>query len=188
VTGTFGLAVFHRDEPDRIVLARRGSPLVIGVGKGEMLAASDVSAILRHTDQVIYLDDNEIAAIRKNDFRIMSLSDEVVERAPETVEWQAEDTEKSGFPHFMLKEIFEQPDTVLAIRGRILPEEALRYGLEAVLPDLKRMKQLILISCGPPTTPGCWAATSSRNDRRHRDVEIASDSARNIHLPGTVVL
>ena len=194
VTGTFGLAVFHRDEPDRIVLARRGSPLVIGVGKGEMLAASDVSAILRHTDQVIYLDDNEIACIRKNDFRIMSLSEEVVERKPETVEWQAEDTEKNGFPHFMLKEIFEQPDTVInAIRGRILPEEGVSKlgGLEAVLPDLKRMKRLILISCGTSYHAGLLGRyIFEKLTDVTVDVEIASEFRyRNIHLaPGTVVL
>lgn len=194
VTGTFGLAVFHRDESDRIVLARRGSPLVIGVGKGEMLAASDVSAILRHTDQVIYLDDNEIAAIRKNDFRIMSLSDEVVERAPETVEWQAEDTEKNGFPHFMLKEIFEQPDTVInAIRGRILPEEGVSKlgGLESVLADLKRMKRLVLISCGTSYHAGLLGRyIFEKLTDVTVDVEIASEFRyRNIHLaPGTVVL
>jgi glucosamine--fructose-6-phosphate aminotransferase (isomerizing) len=194
VTGTFGLAVFHRDEPDRIVLARRGSPLVIGVGEGEMLAASDVSAILRHTDKVIYLDDNEIASIQKDSFRIMSLSSEVVERVPETIEWQAVDTEKNGYPHYMLKEIFEQPETIVnAIRGRILPEEGVSKlgGLDPVLPDLKRMKRLVIISCGTSYHAGLLGRyLFEKLTDVIVDVEIASEFRyRNIHLsPGTVVL
>ncbi len=194
VSGTFGMAVLHADEPDKIILARRGSPLVIGVGKNEMLAASDVSAILRHTDKVIYLDDNEVAVLQKDDFKIMSLSLETVHRTPEKVEWDLVDTEKNGFPHYMLKEIFEQPETVLnAFRGRTLPEEGVSRlgGLLPVIEDLKRMKHLIIVSCGTSYHAGLLGRyIFEKLTDISVDVEIASEFRyRNINVhDGTVVM
>ncbi|MBP7868183.1 MAG: glutamine--fructose-6-phosphate transaminase (isomerizing) [Acidobacteria bacterium] len=179
VRGTFGIAVLHVDEPDRIILARRGSPLVIGLGKGEMIGASDVSALLRHTDQVIYLNDNELAVLHENQFRVLSFAHEEVHRLPETVEWQLEETDKNGFPHYMLKEIFEQPETVRnAIRGRLLPDEGVSKlgGLEPVLPRLKRMKRLIIVSCGTSYHAGILARyIFERFTDLDVEVEIASE-------------
>lgn len=179
VRGTFGIAVFHVNEPDRIILARRGSPLVIGLGKGEMIGASDVSALLRHTDQVIYLNDNELAVLQENQFRVLSFAHEEVHRLPETVEWQLEETDKNGFPHYMLKEIFEQPETVRnAIRGRLLPDEGVSKlgGLEPVLPRLKRMKRLIIVSCGTSYHAGILARyIFERFTDLDVEVEIASE-------------
>jgi len=194
VTGTFGLAAFHAAEPGRIILARRGSPLVIGLGEREILAASDVSAILRHTNRVIYLDDNEVAAIQADKFQIFSLNRGEISREPEQVEGQLEDTEKNGFPHFMLKEIFEQPETVLnAFRGRMLPEEGVSKlgGLEPVLPALQRMRRLVLISCGTSYHAGLLGRyIFERLTDVTVDVEIASEFRyRNVNIhPGTVVL
>lgn len=194
VTGTFGLAAIHVDEPHRIILSRRGSPLVIGIGDNEMLAASDVAAILRHTDRVIYLDDNEVAEIKRDDFRIMSLAHEPVQRKPEKIEWSLEDTDKNGFPHFMLKEIFEQPETVLnAFRGRILAEEGVSKfgGLEPVLSELKKMKRLIIISCGTSYHAGLLGRyILEKFTDISVEVEIASEFRyRNINMhEGTMVL
>jgi len=194
ITGTFGIAVFHANEPDKIVLARRGSPLVIGVGQNEMLAASDVNAILRHTDKVIYLNDNEVALIRKDDFQIMSIAKETVHRTPEKVEWKLIDTEKNGYPHYMLKEIFEQPETVLnAFRGRIIPEEGVSKlgGIEPVISKLKQMRHLIIVSCGTSYHAGLLAKYMfEKMTDIDVDVEIASEFRyRNIHPhEGTVVL
>jgi len=194
ITGTFGIAVFHQKEPDKIVLARRGSPLVIGVGKDEMLAASDVNAILRHTDKVIYMDDNEIAVIKRGGFHIMSLTQEAVHRIPQKIDWKLADVEKNGYPHFMLKEIFEQPDTILnAFRGRINPEEGVSKlgGLEPVIPQLQAMKRLVIVACGTSYHAGLLAKYMfERMTDIHVDVEIASEFRYRNILPheGTVVL
>jgi len=194
VTGTFGIAVVHAAHPDQIIVARRGSPLVLGVGDREMLAASDVAALLRHTDRVIYLNDGEVAVLQPDDFRILSISHELVHRDPVKVEWQVEETEKNGFPHFMLKEIFEQPETVLnAFRGRILREEGVSKfgGLESILPELKKINRLVMISCGTSYHAGLLGRyIFEKLTDINVDVEIASEFRyRNINLSaGTAVL
>ncbi|HQK88946.1 MAG TPA: glutamine--fructose-6-phosphate transaminase (isomerizing) [Acidobacteriota bacterium] len=194
VTGTFGIAVVHAAHPEQIIVARRGSPLVLGVGDREMLAASDVAALLRHTDRVIYLNDGEVAVLEPDDFRILSISHELVHRDPVKVEWQVEETEKNGFPHFMLKEIFEQPETVLnAFRGRILREEGVSKfgGLESILPELKTINRLVMISCGTSYHAGLLGRyIFEKLTDINVDVEIASEFRyRNINLSaGTAVL
>ena len=194
VTGTFGIAVVHAAHPEQIIVARRGSPLVLGVGDREMLAASDVAALLRHTDRVIYLNDGEVAVLQPDDFRILSISHELVHRDPVKVEWQVEETEKNGFPHFMLKEIFEQPETVLnAFRGRILREEGVSKfgGLESILPELKKINRLVMISCGTSYHAGLLGRyIFEKLTDINVDVEIASEFRyRNINLSaGTAVL
>ena len=194
VTGTFGIAVVHAAHPEQIIVARRGSPLVLGVGDREMLAASDVAALLRHTDRVIYLNDGEVAVLQPDDFRILSISHELVHRDPVKVEWQLEETEKNGFPHFMLKEIFEQPETVLnAFRGRILREEGVSKfgGLESILPELKKINRLVMISCGTSYHAGLLGRyIFEKLTDINVDVEIASEFRyRNINLSaGTAVL
>ena len=123
VTGTYGMVVMHADHPHELVAARRGSPMVLGVGENEMLLASDVSAFLRLTDKVVYLEDDDIVTLRAQGFAIDTLADEPVERETEQIEWQAEAAELNGFPHYMLKEIFEQPEAITnALRGRLIAE------------------------------------------------------------------
>src|SRR2546422_982745 len=107
--------------PHELVAARRGSPMVLGVGENEMLLASDVAAFLRLTDRVVYLEDNDIVTIRANEYVIDTLADKPVARETERIEWQPDDVELNGLPHYMLKEIFEQPETITnALRGRLI--------------------------------------------------------------------
>ncbi len=151
VEGTFGIAVIHRDVPGEIVVARRGSPLVIGLSDEGHFAASDVSAMVRYTNQVIHLQDNELATLRKDDFLISTARAEPIQRSIETVEWHAEDAELNGFPHFMLKEIYEQPETVMnAMRGRLELGEGVPKlgGITPVWEELKKCRHLVIVACG----------------------------------------
>ncbi|MDY6878633.1 MAG: glutamine--fructose-6-phosphate transaminase (isomerizing), partial [Thermodesulfobacteriota bacterium] len=151
VEGTFGLAVIHRDHPDKVVVARRGSPLVLGLSEDGHFAASDVSAIVRYTNSVIHLQENELAVLTSDDFSISTAQAKVVERSAETVEWRAEDAELNGFPHFMLKEIYEQPETIRnAMRGRLEPGEGVPKlgGIAPVWDRLKESRHLVIVACG----------------------------------------
>ena len=151
VEGTFGIAVIHRECPGKIVVARRGSPLIIGVGEGENFAASDVAAMIRHTDKVVHLNDNELAVLTKDDFRIMTAHARLVQRDITTVEWKAEEAELNGFPHFMLKEIYEQPEAINnAMRGRLDPGEGVPKlgGIQPVWEDLKKCRNMAIVACG----------------------------------------
>jgi glucosamine--fructose-6-phosphate aminotransferase (isomerizing) len=149
--GTFGLAVINRQTPGKIVVARRGSPLIIGVGEGENFAASDVAAMVRYTNKVVHLNDNELALLSKDGVSISTAQAKAIERPTETVEWQPEDVELNGFPHFMLKEIFEQPETILnATRGRLEPGEGVPKlgGIIPVWDRLKECRHMVIVACG----------------------------------------
>jgi glucosamine--fructose-6-phosphate aminotransferase (isomerizing) len=151
VEGTFGIAVIHRHCPGQIVVARRGSPLVIGVGEDGHFAASDVGAMVRYTNKVVHLSDNEMATLTRNEFTLSTAQAKAITRATETVEWQAEDAEMNGFPHFMLKEIYEQPETVMnAMRGRIEPGEGVPKlgGIMPVWDQLKESRHIVIVACG----------------------------------------
>ncbi len=151
VEGTFGMAVIHRQLPGQIVVARRGSPLIIGVGEDGHFAASDVSAMVRYTNKVVHLNDNELALLSQDEFIISTAQAKPVQRATETVEWQAEDAELGGFPHFMLKEIFEQPETLKnAMRGRLEVGEGVPKlgGIMPVWEKLKNCRHMVIVACG----------------------------------------
>ena len=151
VEGTFGLAVIHRNAPGEIVVARRGSPLIIGVGEDGHFAASDVSAMVRHTNKVVHLEENELATLTTKGFSISTAQAKPIERSTETVEWRAEDAELNGFPHFMLKEIYEQPETIKnAFRGRLEPGEGVPKlgGIMPVWERLKECRHLVIVACG----------------------------------------
>ncbi|MFH1349545.1 MAG: glutamine--fructose-6-phosphate transaminase (isomerizing) [Pseudomonadota bacterium] len=156
--GTFGLAVIHRSLPDQVVVARRGSPLIIGVGENENFAASDVSAMMRYTNKVVHLNDNELALITTEGFSISTAQAKAIQRATETVEWQLEDAELNGFPHFMLKEIFEQPETIKnAMRGRLELGEGVPKlgGIMPVWDKLKECRHMVIVACGTSYYAGC---------------------------------
>ncbi len=120
VEGYYALVVTSTDEPDIIIGARKDSPLVIGVGDNENFLASDVPAFLKYTNQVIYLNDGEICAVSKKDVKVYDKNNKPVQRKEDIIKWDFKDAEKSGFPHFMLKEIYDQPDTInQVLRGRI---------------------------------------------------------------------
>jgi len=150
IRGTYGLLIISTREPDKMVVARMSSPLMIGVGEDEFLVASDPSAIIARTRQVINLDDGEIAVLKKDGIRILKEEKESKKNI-ETIDWDIEQAEKGGYEHFMLKEIMEEPNTIEdAIRGRILEEDGLAKlgGLESVEKDLRKINNLFLIGCG----------------------------------------
>jgi glucosamine--fructose-6-phosphate aminotransferase (isomerizing) len=151
VDGTYGIAVVSLDSPNEIVVARNGSPLVIGTGDGENLVASDVSALLKHTKQVIYLKDRELAAVTPDSVSVSTIDNTRVTPKIEEVSWSLEQIEKGGMPHFMLKEIFEQPTTIRnATRGRRNYEEgtARLNGIAMKLDELTRINRIIITACG----------------------------------------
>jgi glutamine---fructose-6-phosphate transaminase (isomerizing) len=151
VEGTFGIAVISSKEPGKIVVARRGSPIVIGVGDGEVIIASDASAIISHTRQVIYLEDNDIAEVTPEHVEIRDLNRVPVVRGTSELGFDEEDAEKGGFEHFMLKEIHEQPDSLRnAIRGRLdfhLGSSVLS-GMGTSPRDLAEIRRVVLLGCG----------------------------------------
>ncbi len=151
VVGTYGIVCIHRDVPDAIVGARRGSPLVLGVGRGENFFASDVSAIVAHTREAVYLKDFDIATITRERFEITSLVGGASGFEVSKVEFSAEDVSRGDFPHYMLKEIFEQPETIRdAMRGRLSREEATAKlgGLDMSNAELRAVDRIILTGCG----------------------------------------
>src|SRR5690606_25203483 len=152
VEGTYGIAVVSSHEPGKIVVARRGSPLLLGIGEdGENFVASDAAAVVQHTRRVVYLDDGEMAVLTPDGYHTVSLQGDAVSKEVIHVDWDLAAIEKGGHPHFMLKEIFEQPETLRnAMRGRLLEEEGMvRFGGLNLTPDeLKAVKNITLIGCG----------------------------------------
>jgi glucosamine--fructose-6-phosphate aminotransferase (isomerizing) len=179
VEGTFGIAVIHRYTPGEIVVARRGSPLIIGVGEDGNFAASDVAAMVRYTNKVVHLNDNELATLTNSNFSIYTAQAATVTRATETVEWQPQDAELNGFPHFMLKEIYEQPETIRnAMRGRLEPGEGVPKlgGIMPVWDQLKECKHLVVVACGTSYHAGCVGKyIFERLTEVDMEVEIASE-------------
>lgn len=158
VEGTFGIAVIHRQVPDQIVVARRGSPLIIGVGEDGNFAASDVSAMVRYTNKVVHLNDNELATITQDGYTISTAQAKTIQRDAETVEWAPEDAELNGFPHYMLKEIYEQPETLKnAMRGRLEQGEGVPKlgGIMPVWDSLKKSRHIVMVACGTSYYAGC---------------------------------
>lgn len=151
VQGTYGIAVISKNDPHKIVAARMSSPLLIGSGDEEYIVASDPAAVLSHTKKVIYLEDGDIATISKKGFRIADLNREAQEREEQELEWGLEEAQKGGYPHFMLKEIYEQPEALEnSIRGRLVRDEGMAKlgGLEPVKEKLKNIDKIRIIACG----------------------------------------
>jgi glucosamine--fructose-6-phosphate aminotransferase (isomerizing) len=151
VEGAYGIAVISSREPDRIIAARKGSPLILGIGDGEMVLASDASAIVDHTRSVVYIEDNEILEITAGGYNTYDLNMRCIEKKVEAIDWDIASIEKKGFEHFMLKEIHEQPETITnAFRGRIIPEfgNVRLDGLKLTDRDIFDMERIIFIACG----------------------------------------
>ncbi len=148
--GAYALAVMHRGEPDRLVGARQNVPLVVGVGAGETFLASDVAAILAHTDQVIFLEEGDVADLRPAGVHITDVDGLPVSRSVTTITWTAEAAEKGGFDHFMLKEIHEQPAALLqSITGRLTRDDRIEIEELAGLTEvLARVRRIELVACG----------------------------------------
>ena len=152
VIGAYAIAILDKNDPDQIIAARKQSPLVIGIGEGEFFLGSDASPIIEYTDQVVYLEDGNIAVMRKGeDLEVVSILNKKQELEVKTVDVNLGQIEKGGYPHFMLKEIFEQPECLTnCMRGRI-NVEANRVTLSAVI-DFRRQllnaKRILIVACG----------------------------------------
>src|SRR5213080_4025467 len=151
VEGTYGVAVIAETEPGKIVVARRGSPVLLGVGDGEFLVASDASAVLAHTRSVVYLNDGDVAVVTPDGYRVLDREARVQDRAVDDIEWDLEALALGGYPHFMLKEISEQAETVRStLRGRLLFSEgtARLNGLNLTPAQCARVRRIVIVACG----------------------------------------
>lgn len=161
VRGTYGIAVVAENQPNVIIAARRGSPLVVGLGEGEYFLGSDVSALLPFTRKVIYPDDGEMIRMSREGYSTITLDNEPVQKDVHTVSWDASLAEKGEYPHFMLKEIFEQPVvTRAALAGRLMPEEgtARLDGLNLSDEELRSVERVVFVACGTAAYAGMVGA------------------------------
>ena len=151
IVGTYGLAIIHSDNPEKIYIARKGSPLLLGIGENEMFIASDASPIVEFTNKVIYLDDGEMATITRDTYKIMTIDDVVLTKEVHELAIGLDEIEKAGYPHFMLKEIFEQPRSIAdCMRGRVIKEtNSIQLGgIEDVMDEIVHAKRIVIAACG----------------------------------------
>ena len=194
VEGTYGIAVISSHHPDTIVAARKGSPLLVGVGENEHIIASDAAAIVEHTTRAVYLEDGEMAVITPDGFRTLTLDNITVDKELEEIEFTLQQIELDGYEHFMLKEIFNQPTSLEnTLRGRIDLQagRAILGGLENVKDQLAKAKRIIITACGTAWHAGLVGEFLLEHLARiPTEVEYASEFRyRNpIIEPGTVVI
>ncbi len=151
VQGAYALVVVSKHHKDKIIVARQSSPLLIGVGKDEMIIASDIPAVIRYTKEVVYLEDGEVAEICKDGYSVTSFTNEYIEKSIQEVEWDREEAELGGFPFFMLKEIHEQPESLTnSMRGRLLQKDKKVHfgGLKEIKEELGSINRIIITACG----------------------------------------
>ena len=161
IKGTYGIACMHADEPGKIVGARNGSPLVLGIGDDEMFLASDVTAMLAYTKQAVYLDDGEIVTVTRDSYETTDLSANTVSKSVEHIGWELDEIEKNGFPHFMAKEIHEQPESILrAMRGRLNSDLATGHlgGLNLTSKELLNIERVKILAAGTSSYAGMVAS------------------------------
>jgi glucosamine--fructose-6-phosphate aminotransferase (isomerizing) len=187
--GTYAIAVICSGEPGKIVAAKMDSPLILGLGKGENFLASDASALVEHTKRVVYIENGEIVVLTGSDFKIFNQNGKAVARQPVWIEWDVKQAQKGGYPHFMLKEIFEQPEIIRAILKRRVRDGKISFE-ELNLPAtaLKKIKRIVIIACGTAYHAGLvakyvleeltnlpvWVDTSS--EFRYRDPKVGPDT------------
>ncbi|MGE0355071.1 MAG: glutamine--fructose-6-phosphate transaminase (isomerizing), partial [Gemmatimonadales bacterium] len=151
VDGAYGIAVISSEEPNTVVAARKGSPLLVGVGEDEYFVASDASALLAYTRSVVYLDDGEMVVLTRDGYHVRDLEATRIEKPVNQIEWDLATIERGGYPHFMLKEIFEQPESVQnTLRGHLLEDEGTSRvsGLNLSDDDIKKIQRIIITACG----------------------------------------
>lgn len=151
IEGTYGIAVISNRDPGKIVAARKGSPLLLGIGEDEHFVASDASAILAHTRQVVYLDDGDVAVIERDGYRVLDVNSMPLSRRVDKIDWEIGAIERNGFAHFMLKEIFEQPQTVEnTMRGRLILQDGTSKlgGLNLTHEQLMAVDNITITACG----------------------------------------
>jgi glutamine---fructose-6-phosphate transaminase (isomerizing) len=179
VEGTYGIAVLDTEHPDRIVVARNGSPLVIGVGDKEMYVASDLAALVRHTSQVLHLDDGELATVTASGFTTFTHDQQRTDRSPSAIEVTAQDFELNGHEHFMLKEILEQPSSAERVmRGRLDDRFATAHlgGLNLDAREARAVRRVKILGCGSSYYVGQMGASMIEELARiPADAEAASE-------------
>lgn len=158
IEGTYGLAIIAKEDPNKIVIAKKSSPLLVGLGEGEFIVASDPAAVVARTKKVVYLEDNEIGVLTHSagsgqaaDFKILTLDQRQIMRPHFNLDWDWEEASKAGYPHYTLKEIFEIPEVIEnTLRGRVIEEEGLARlgGLTLVRDELRKMRRLLISACG----------------------------------------
>ena len=161
ITGTYGLAAIDAQEPDCIVVARNGSPVVIGIGDREMFVASDQAALVRHTQSVVHLDDGELAVIRADGYQTSTLEGGQTAKTPLTIAWSDESYEKGNFAHFMRKEIAEQPEAIRrTLSGRLEPRFHTTHlgGIEMAARELLEVRRVKILGCGSAFIAGSLGA------------------------------
>ena len=161
VTGTYGLAVLDAERPDSLVVARNGSPVVLGVGEREMFVASDAAALVRHTQSVVHLDDGEMAVVRADGFETSTLEGGVTAKTPLTIAWTDDSFDKAGFDHYMRKEIAEQPEAIRrTLSGRLDARFQTTHigGLEMAARELLEIRRVKILGCGSAYISGCIGA------------------------------
>ena len=187
--GTYAIAVMCSKEPGKIVAAKMDSPLVLGIGREENFLASDVSAFLDHTSQVIFIENGEIVSVMRDSYKIIDESNKTVHRAPAKIQWDITQAQKGGFPHFMLKEIFEQPGIMTALLRERITNGQIHFDELKITPaEFKKIKRIVIIACGTAYHAGLtakyvfeeltdipvWVDTSS--EFRYRNPKIGKES------------
>src|SRR5467141_2621668 len=194
VEGTYGVAVVAETDPGKIVVARRGSPVLLGVGDGEFLVASDASAVLGHTRSVVYLNDGDVAVLAPEGYRILDGDAREQQRAVDDIEWDLDAIALGGYPHFMLKEISEQAESVRStLRGRLLVSEgtARLNGLNLTTEQCNEIRHIVIVACGTSWHAGLVGRHILEELARIPvSVEYASEYRyrRQVRLPGTVTI
>ena len=194
VEGTYGLAVMSADEPGKLVVARRGSPVLLGIGEQELFVASDASAVLEHTRQVVYLDDGDIAVLTPGAFHVIDSESHVQLREVDAIAWGLSEIELGGYPHFMLKEISEQAETVRAtLRGRLPPDQgtARLHGLNLPPAACREIQRVVIVACGTSWHSGLVGRHLIEDLARIPvQVEYASEYRYHqpLELPGTLTI
>ena len=151
VVGTYGIAIVSASDPDLLIAARKGSPLILGIGEGEYFLASDAAPIVEHTRQVVYLNDGEVVMVRRSGYEVRTIDNVLLEKEVHELEWDLEQIEKGGYSHFMLKEIMEQPEALEnCMRGRVdLAHNTIKLGgLLDVMDRIQAADRIIICACG----------------------------------------
>ena len=177
IEGSYALGVIFSDKPDKLYAARKGSPLIVGIGKGENYIASDVPAILKYTRSVVYLDDREIACLSADDAKFYTVDEDELEKEVKTIEWDADVAEKGGYDHFMLKEMHEQPQTVIdTLKGHIKGNDIILDELNMSDEELKALSKIYIVACGSAYHVGVTGKYIFEGlDRVSVEVDLASE-------------
>ncbi|HEY0964280.1 MAG TPA: glutamine--fructose-6-phosphate transaminase (isomerizing) [Candidatus Paceibacterota bacterium] len=187
VHGTYGIAVQSVHEPGTIIVARMGSPIVLGLASDGNFVSSDPSALLIHTKDVVYLEDGECAVLKGDSYKIFTIRGETRTRQPETITWDVESVQKQGFDHFMLKEIFEAPQVIEnTLRGRLMPDKGRVKlgGVEMVKDQLKSLQRLTIVGCGSAYYAGLIGRLMLEEYAGLPvEVELGSEYRYKTHLP-----